>query len=58
MRILIAEDDQASRLVLEATLLSLGHEVVSTVDGRQAWTAFQKEYFPVVVSDWMMPVIR
>jgi CheY-like chemotaxis protein len=55
MKILIADDDATSRLVLEATLRKLGHEVVVTENGRQAWEAFQQEYFPVLISDWLMP---
>ena len=55
MKILIADDDATSRLVLEATLRKLGHEVVVTENGRQAWEAFRQEYFPVLISDWLMP---
>jgi phosphoserine phosphatase RsbU/P len=55
MRILIAEDDEVSRLVLEATLQKLGHSVEVTTNGREALDAFQVEYFPVLISDWMMP---
>jgi phosphoserine phosphatase RsbU/P len=55
MNILIADDDTTSRLVLEATLRKLGHAVVAAPDGRQGWEAFQRAYFPVLISDWMMP---
>ncbi|MBM3841353.1 MAG: response regulator, partial [Verrucomicrobia bacterium] len=55
MRILIAEDDTTSRLLLEATLQKLGHEVAAASNGQEAWEAFQRDYFPVVISDWMMP---
>lgn len=55
IKILIAEDDPVSRRVLATTLEKMGHDVRATEDGRQAWEAFQTEYFPVVVSDWMMP---
>ncbi len=55
MRILVAEDDGISRRVLTATLEGLGHEVTATPDGREAWGAFQRKPFPVVISDWMMP---
>jgi CheY-like chemotaxis protein len=36
MRILIAEDEPTSRLLLERTLTQWGHEVVVTEDGREA----------------------
>ncbi len=55
MKILIADDDDVSRMVLEATLENLGHEVTAAEDGREALEAFQKERFPVIVSDWRMP---
>lgn len=55
MKILIAEDDTTSRLLLGATLQKLGYEVVATGNGREAWKALQQEHFPVVISDWQMP---
>lgn len=55
MKILIAEDDTISRLVLGATLKKLGHDVTATVDGQQAWDALGKEHFSLLISDWMMP---
>jgi CheY-like chemotaxis protein len=55
MKILIADDDATSRLVLEATLKSLGHNVITTTSGDEAWDAFQHEHFPVLISDWLMP---
>jgi phosphoserine phosphatase RsbU/P len=55
MRILIAEDDSMSRMLLEQALTQQGHQVVVAVNGREAWDSFQKEYFPVLISDWLMP---
>lgn len=55
MKILIAEDDLTTRLVLGATLKKLGHEVTATPDGQQAWDALKNEHFPLLISDWMMP---
>ncbi len=55
MRILIAEDDIVSRLILASTLQKQGHEVVGAENGLKAWEAFQKEYFPVLILDWLMP---
>jgi CheY-like chemotaxis protein len=54
--VLIAEDDSASRRLLEATLQRWGHEVQVTVDGEEAWTALQRPGAPsVAILDWMMP---
>ncbi len=55
MRVLIAEDDGVSRLVLKRALEELGYEVTAVKDGEQAWQAFQTSSFPLVISDWMMP---
>jgi phosphoserine phosphatase RsbU/P len=55
LKILIAEDENVSRLVLAAALKKRGHEVVAAENGRDAWEVFQKEYFPVLISDWLMP---
>jgi CheY-like chemotaxis protein len=54
--VLIAEDEHASRRLLEVTLRRWGHEVVVTVDGDQAWAALQRPEAPsVAILDWMMP---
>ena len=55
MRILIAEDDAASRLILEAALAGLGHEVIAATDGEQAWQLFQSEKVEAIISDREMP---
>jgi DNA-binding response OmpR family regulator len=55
MRILIAEDDALSRLLLVTALRKMGHDVVAAVNGREAWQAFHAEAFPLLISDWMMP---
>ena len=55
MRILIAEDDEISRLVLTFALKKQGHEVVAVDNGRRAWEEYQKSYFPVLILDWLMP---
>lgn len=56
MKILIAEDDMASRRVLEATLVKFEHEVVVAVDGAEAWAMLQSVGAPdLAILDWMMP---
>ena len=57
MKILIAEDDPVSRKILQATLMSEGHEVICTSDGAEAWERFDRDPVRVIVSDWMMPGI-
>jgi two-component system, cell cycle response regulator len=55
MRILIAEDDAASRMIVEATVAQLGYDFVSTTDGEAAWQAFPSADVDVVISDRSMP---
>ena len=57
MRILVAEDNAASRLILEAALKSLGHDCVLARDGNEAWQLFQNGGADAVISDRMMPGI-
>jgi len=53
--ILIAEDNPVSRRLLERALAKAGYRVVSVADGRRAFEVLQKEFFPIVITDWMMP---
>ena len=56
MKILIAEDDAVSRLILSRAVEGLGYEVLAADDGQTAWDTFQAERdLDVVISDWMMP---
>jgi CheY-like chemotaxis protein len=55
MKVLAVEDDKASLAILCRSLERLGHEVIGTEDGEEAWKAWLKEKPRVVVSDWQMP---
>ena len=56
MRILIADDDITSRLVLKTLIEKRGHEVVMTVNGAEAWQVMQQPDAPrMAILDWMMP---
>lgn len=56
MKILVAEDEAVSRLLLEKALSKWGFEVVLAKDGDQAWQILQAEDTPfIVILDWMMP---
>ncbi|MBM3803242.1 MAG: response regulator [Acidimicrobiia bacterium] len=57
MRILIAEDDRVSRLVLSELLTKQGHEVDAVENGQLAWDLYSTQHIPVLISDWMMPVM-
>jgi two-component system cell cycle response regulator len=56
VKILIADDDVTSRLVLAGVLKKHGHEVVATADGAAALDAMLGSDTPrLAVLDWMMP---
>jgi two-component system, cell cycle sensor histidine kinase and response regulator CckA len=55
MKILNADDVAENRYLLEFTLRSAGHEVVSVQDGAEALAAAEKDHFDVVISDVLMP---
>jgi diguanylate cyclase (GGDEF)-like protein len=56
MKILIADDDFTSRAVLAGVLEKQGHEVITAVDGAEAWQIMQQPGAPrLVILDWMMP---
>ena len=55
MKILIAEDDENSRQLLETVLSSEGYEVVSFENGLKAFAYLQTEIVDLIVSDILMP---
>jgi DNA-binding response OmpR family regulator len=55
VKILVADDDGTSRLLLQMELQQLGHDCDTATDGAEAWSAFQTGQPDVVISDWMMP---
>jgi len=58
VRVLIAEDEQVSRHLLEILMEEWGYEAVICEDGLQAWEAMQKADAPQLgIFDWMMPGI-
>ncbi len=56
MRILIAEDDLVSRMLLHAALNHWPFQVVVATCGEEAWQIMQQEDAPrLAIVDWMMP---
>jgi len=56
MKILIAEDDATSRLILERVLTKWGYDVVSAKDGDEAWALLNQGDAPtLLLLDWVMP---
>jgi len=57
MKILIAEDDVTSRLVLGATLNKLGHQVTAVRNGAEALEEINGADIPILISDMVMPEV-
>lgn len=56
MKILVAEDSNYFRKILENTLEQWGYEVVSASDGVEAWEILQQNDSPrLAILDWVMP---
>lgn len=55
MRILVADDDEVSALVLSERLEDLGYQVTVAQDGAEAWRMMQEAEYRLLVLDWMMP---
>jgi PAS domain S-box-containing protein len=58
MKVLVADDDVMSRYLTIKCLSDVGFQVVSAVNGKEAWDILQSENPPrLAVLDWMMPVV-
>jgi DNA-binding response OmpR family regulator len=57
MRVLVAEDDEALRSVLQRGLESAGYVVDAVADGRKALDYLETYDYEVAVIDWRMPAL-
>ena len=57
LKILIAEDDYELRQLFTHVLLKNGYAVKGVSNGREALDAMDQEYYDLVISDIMMPVM-
>lgn len=57
MKILIAEDDRELRQLFSHVLLKNGYAVKGVTNGREALDAIEKDYYDMIISDIMMPVM-
>lgn len=56
MKILVAEDDCTSRIILESIISKWSFQVSCAEDGAKAWTILQKDDCPpLAIIDWEMP---
>lgn len=57
MRVVIADDDRMARLILQRTLERWKYDVSAAADGEEAWALIERLHPPLVILDWMMPVL-
>jgi sigma-B regulation protein RsbU (phosphoserine phosphatase) len=58
VKILIAEDEYTTRLMVQVSLENWGYSVNSVADGKKAWEILKKPEAPdVAILDWEMPEV-
>ena len=57
LKIMIAEDDQELRQLFQHVLVKNGYSVRGVSNGQEALDAMETEYFDLIISDIMMPVM-
>jgi DNA-binding response OmpR family regulator len=56
LRVLIADDDHPTRILLRAAINQWGYEVIEAGDGEEAWEILQTVDAPrLLIVDWLMP---
>ena len=55
--ILVVDDHPATRRLLAMRLRQAGYRVLAAGDGREALETLERHFCPLVISDWMMPVM-
>lgn len=56
MKVLIADDDLSTRILMDKLISSWGYDVVSASDGNEAWEYLNSDDPPqIAVLDWSMP---
>lgn len=58
LKILIAEDDTELRKLFAHVLIKNGYSVCEVGNGKEALDALDKDYFDLIISDIMMPVMN
>ena len=56
-RILFVDDEETLRDTIKEMLMILGYDVELAKDAKEALEIAQKEYFPLIITDLMMPEI-
>jgi diguanylate cyclase (GGDEF)-like protein len=54
-RILIVDDDPMSQALLKSALKKEGYGFAIARNGQEAIDLYSQEFFPIIITDWMMP---
>jgi DNA-binding response OmpR family regulator len=58
IKVLIADDDPPTRVLLRAAISQWGYQVIEASNGEEAWDLLQQEDAPrLIILDWLMPKI-
>lgn len=56
LKVLVADDDIPTRILLRAAIAKWGFEVIEAKDGEEAWNILQQPNAPkLLILDWLMP---
>jgi len=56
IKVLIADDDPPTRILLRAAITQWGYEVIEASNGEEAWDILQQPHAPrLLILDWLMP---
>lgn len=56
-RILVVDDDEQDRALITRRLTTAGFEVEHATNGQEALDVLDRQWFPLVITDWHMPVM-
>jgi sigma-B regulation protein RsbU (phosphoserine phosphatase) len=57
VRVLVVDDDAATRFLIASRLGNWGHQTAPAGNGREAWQMLNRDHYDLVISDWNMPEI-
>ena len=56
-RILLVDDDELELELMAERLTAAGFEITQALNGAEALEILERQWFPVVITDWQMPVM-
>jgi DNA-binding response OmpR family regulator len=58
LKVLIADDDAPTRILLRTAISQWGYDIIEAKDGEEAWAILQEDDAPrLLILDWLMPKI-